>query len=178
MPTSIIYNGSVTFYGKWSLVVLAKNAVFQERVRIAGSLASDGPIAGVAGTSVAAIDGNAWQAFMEWSSDGGATWHPSRIHRLPGVTPTAGLIVTLNADDNTPALGDGDFNDLIVQLTYLNRQVNPLGPSLPPYSFTLPPGAFRPRPPGGVHGGDRGCECTCTCRPAKRKPKPACRCRH
>jgi hypothetical protein len=164
----ITYNGNVTFYGKWSLTVIGVHAAFQERVRIAGSEGSDGPVAGVVGDTIAAINGTVWEAFMEWSSDGGANWFPSRIHRTPGVTPADGLIVTLNADDNTPALGDGDFNDLIVQFTYLNREINPVGP--PPYSFTLPPSSFRPQPPGTRCR----CECICTCRPTKRSKRCQC----
>jgi len=150
---------SVTFYGKWSLKVIAKNADFGERVRIAGSAASDGIVAGIAGQSVAAIDGSAWQADMQWSSDG-ANWFPSRIRRIPTVTTAEGLIVTLFADDNTPEIGDGDFNDLIVQFTYLNRDVNPSAPAAPPYSFTVPPGSVRPQRPPHEPG---HCNCVCTC---------------
>ncbi len=170
-----VYNGSVAFYGKWSLIVTGLNASFAERVRIAGSLASDGAVAGKVGTTVAAIDGSSWQAFMEWSSDGGATWHPSRIHRNPGVNPTDGFIINLNADDNTPALGDGDFNDLVVQFKYLNPEINPPAPVPPPYGFTVPPASFRPPPPGGGLGLPRcSCECVCTCRPAKRLKRSRC----
>lgn len=164
----------ITFYGKWSLLVIAKNAAFDERVSIAGSAGSDGPVAGVAGQTVAAIDGTAWQADMEWSSDGGASWYPSRIRRIPGVTAADGLIVTLYADDNTPDQGDGDFNDLIVQFIYLNRQVNPVGPGVPPYSFTLPQTSFWPQRGGGGKPSPCGCECICTCRP--RRPKRSCKC--
>jgi hypothetical protein len=128
-------------------------------------------VAGVVGESVAAIDGSVWDAYMEWSSDGGANWFPSRIHRTPGVTPANGLIVTLNADDNTPTLGDGDFNDLIVQFTYLNRQVNPIGPAQPPYSFTLPPTSFWPPRPGNGDSGSCCCEWDCTRCRAKRSKR-------
>lgn len=164
----------VTFYGSWSLVVIGKNAAFEERVRIAGSTGSDGPVAGVVGQSVAEIDGASWQADMEWSSDGGANWYPSRVHRIPGVTSADGLIVTLYADDNTPEKGDGDFNDLIVQFVYLNRQVNPVG-TVPPYSYTLPPSSFWPGRGGNRGSGRCRCECVCTCRPKKR-PKRPCSC--
>ena len=153
----------VTFYGKWSLNVVAKNAAFQERVRIAGSAGSDGVVAGIAGQGIAAIDGSAWEAIMEWSSDG-TNWFPSRVHRIPGVTATEGLIVTLYADDNTEALGDGDFNDLIVQFVYLNPVVNPVG-GTPPFSYTMPQSSFWPP---RVHPRPRcECECVCTCRSAK-----------
>jgi hypothetical protein len=165
----------VTFYGKWSLLVTGKNAAFQERLRISGSAGSDGIVAGAVGQGVAAIDGGAWDADMEWSSDG-VNWFPSRVHRIPGVTAADGLIVTLRADDNTPELGDGDFNDLVVELVYLNREVNPLGPGAPPYSYTVPPDSFWPQRPGrGVRGGC-GCRRECNCRPAK-PARRGCGCR-
>ncbi len=108
LPTAypITYNGDVTFYGKWSLTVVGKSSSLEERVRIAGSLGSDGTVAGVVGNSVAEIDGSAWQAYMESSSDGGVTWYPSLIHRNPSVIPAEGLVVTLNADDSTPVLAN------------------------------------------------------------------------
>jgi hypothetical protein len=164
---TITYNGDVTFYGKWSLTVISKSASFQERVRISGSLASDGPVAGIAGQQVAAIDGASWDAYMEWSSDNGVTWYPSRIHRLPGVTPQNGFVVQLRADDNFPNLADNDFNDLVVQFIYLNPQVNPAPDYPPPFSFTLPAGSFYPQSPAPKEPEHCCCCCgkrRCTCR--------------
>jgi hypothetical protein len=166
---------SVTFYGDWSLVIVSKNAAFDERVRIAGSAGSDGVVNGVTGQAVASIDGTSWQAFMEWSSDGGANWYPSRIRRIPSVTSADGLIVTLYADDNTPDKGDGDYNDLIAQFVCLNRKVNPLGPGVSPYSFTVPKGSFWPPRGSGKLPGSCGCECVCTCRKPKAR-KRRCNC--
>ena len=154
---------SITFYGKWSLKVLSTSAFFMERAHIRGSNASDGVILGVAGQGIAEIDGTAWTVDMEWSSDGGANWHPSRMRRLPLIAPGEGLYITLGADDNTPEAGDNDYNDLVIHLVYLNRKVNPLGPDEPPYHFTLPPGSFwPPREPGGGGGStDQSCCCCC-----------------
>lgn len=155
----------VAFYGKWSLVIVSKDADFQERVRIVGSSGSDGVINGVAGQGVASIDGASWQAFMEWSSDGGTNWFPSRMRRTPSVTAADGLIVTLGADDNTQELGDGDFNDLVAQFVYLNREINPVGPGPSSYSFTAPATSFWPARPGGKPV--CSCQCVCTCQKAK-----------
>jgi hypothetical protein len=166
---------SVTFYGEWSLVIVSKNAAFEERVRIAGSAGSDGVVNGVAGQGIPDIKGSSWQAFMEWSSDGGANWYPSRIKRIPSVTSAEGLIITLFADDNFPGQGDGDYNDLIAQFVYLNRNVNPLGPGPSPYNFTLPKSSFWPPLGPGPRPDACECECICTCRKPKR-PKRRCRC--
>jgi hypothetical protein len=135
----------VTFYGKWSLDVVGNVNEFQERVRIVGSLHSDGIVAGTVGTQVAEIDGTSYDIFMERSGDGGATWQANLIQRIPSVTPQDGLIVTLYADDSVVAPQDSDF---IVKFKYLNTQVNPPGLSTPPFGFTLPPSSFvPPRPP-------------------------------
>jgi hypothetical protein len=143
----------VTFYGKWSLDVVGNVGEFDQRVRIVGSVASDGSVSGAVGTQVAAIDGNGWNAFLERSSDGGATWQPNLIQRIPSVTQQDGLIVTLYGDDSVVAPQD---SDVTVQFVYLNLLVNPPGPQ-PPYSFTLPPGQFWPMPP------PKPCPCCCKC---------------
>ncbi len=83
---------SIIFYGSWSLTVLSSSAVDLERAVIAGSVASDGILNGVAGNTIPRIDGVAWTMDMQWSSDGGSSWYPSRIRRLPASSPTDGLI--------------------------------------------------------------------------------------
>jgi hypothetical protein len=127
-----------TFFGNWSLLILSKDAAFAERVTIAGSDNSDGSIDGVAGQTLAEIRGDEWTAEMEWSSDGGVTWHPSAIRRTMSVTDTDGVIVTLGADDNEPAARDGDFNDLVSVFAYLDPEVNPPGPVGGGFDFTIP----------------------------------------
>ena len=129
----------VTFYGKWSLEVVRNLHLFEERVRIVGSLASDGTVDGAVGTQVAAIDGTSWDIFMEERRILGV-WEPQLIFRIPSVTPQDGLIVTLYS---VPPQ-DGIF---AVKFKYLNTQVNPPGPSTPPFGFTLPPSSFRPPGP-------------------------------
>jgi hypothetical protein len=134
----------VTFYGKWSLEVVGNVNEFEERMRIVGFLGGGSlatTVDGTVGTKVAAIDAPSWDVFMERSGDGGATWLPNLIQRIPSVTPQDGLIVTLYADDSVVAPENSDF---IVKFKYLNTQVNPPGPSTPPFAFTLPPSSFRP----------------------------------
>ncbi|HMG52823.1 MAG TPA: hypothetical protein VK601_05070, partial [Kofleriaceae bacterium] len=132
----------IPFYGKWSMTVVGKNADFLQRVLIEESLASDGAVPGVVGQSVAEIDGERWLVLVESSGTNGATWQASRIKRVPGVISPNGLIVTIYSDDVVPGGSDGDFDDLILQFTYLNPEVNP--PGATPYPFTLPVDSFRP----------------------------------
>jgi hypothetical protein len=127
-----------TFFGTWSLLIQSKDAAFAERVTISGSENSDGSIDGIAGQFIPEILGDEWTAEMEWSGDGGATWHPSAIRRTMAVTDADGIVITLGADDNEPAARDGDFNDLVAVFTYLDPSVNPVGPPGGGFDFSIP----------------------------------------
>ncbi len=135
-----------TFYGPWSLLVLSKDAAFEERVTVSGSAGGDGSFPGTPGLSLGQITGEEWTIELEWSSDGGATWHPSAVRRTIDVTASDGLVTSLGADDNEPALRDGDFNDLVVSLKYLDPERNPAGPSKK-FDFTFPREWLRERGP-------------------------------
>jgi hypothetical protein len=140
-----------TFYGKWSLDVTANVGEFAQRVRIQGSLNTDGNLTAAIGAQIAAIDGAAWEVYLERSSDGGATWQENLVQRSPTVTLQNGLTVALYGDDSVVPPQD---SDVTVQFVYLNLEVNPK-PIPPPFNFTLPPGSFRPQLP------PRRCECCC-----------------
>jgi hypothetical protein len=154
-----------TFYGQWSLEVVGNVDEFMQRVRIVGSIASDGIVAGAVGMQVAAIDGDGWNVFLERSSDNGATWQTNLIQRVPSVTFPDGLIVTLFGDDDIVLPQDSDVS---VKFVYLNQQVNPPRPFQPPVPFTLPPSQFRPPLPPRVC--PCCCQCPCGCHHPK-KPK-------
>jgi hypothetical protein len=158
---------TVPFYGSWSLLVVEKEAAFEERASILGPPGVNQILAGVVGDGVARVgaDGDVWGIEMEWSSDGGANWYPSRVRRTPSVVPGKGLIVTLFADDNTPQLADGDFNDLIIECVYLNPVINPPGVGTRPPELTAPPGSYLPKPPRMPTKGGGQCCCTCECAP-------------
>jgi hypothetical protein len=118
------------------------------------------------------IDGAAWNIFLERSEDGGATWLPNIVQRIPSVTPQSGLIVTLYGDDSVVAPQDSDVS---VQFVYLNPQVNPPGPVPdPPYHFTLPPDKFWPWPPALPC--PSCCVIPCNCLAAKPRRRRGCRC--
>jgi hypothetical protein len=156
-----------TFYGKWSLEVIGNVGEFDQRMRIVGSIASDGIVAGTIGTTVPQIDGAGWNVFMERSADGGVTWQTNLVQRIPSVVPPVGLIVTLYGDDDiVPPLD----SDITVRFVYLNPQVNP--PGVPPYNYTLPPGQFRPKRPPKVC--PCCCQCECKCMRPVRKPRSPC----
>ena len=126
-----------TFYGPWSLTVIAQEGDYRQTFTIQRSDNSNGSFAGTVGAAVARIDGAQWSVNLEWSSDNGVTWHDSEIRRKDEVTAADGLVVTLGADDNLPNLRDHDFNDLVVFLKCLDPDVNPPQPASR-YDFTIP----------------------------------------
>ncbi len=161
------------FYGKWSMTVTAKNSARKQRVMIESLAGIENTVDGLVGQSIAEINFPQWYVLI-LSTEGGPGANASRIRRVPGVISPDGLIATLYSDDVPAGGADGDFNDLIVQFTYLNPEVNP--PGVPPYEFTVPSGSFRPTRPGR----DKPrctCECACSCGPQKRsRRKRGCGC--
>jgi hypothetical protein len=151
---------SFTFFGNWSLDVTSNDQAFSQRVQIQNSANADGVLAAYVGAQIASIDGSEWQILLERSSDGGATWQHNQILRTIAVTPQNGLTVTLYGDDSDSLVPGVDTN-VIVELVYLNQQINP-HPAVPPYNFTLPSGSFWPQRPANP------CECCgkprCCCR--------------
>jgi hypothetical protein len=153
-----------TFYNNWSLTVttVALPSGVETRVLIAGSQASDGTYPGVVGEQIASINGNSWQVTLQSSNDGGASWGDGVTLRNPSVTQQNGIIVTLTLlfeviQDARP--------EFVVQLVYLNQQVNPQSPAQPQPVFTLPAGSFWPKLPGREA---QACCCCCG--------KPMCGC--
>lgn len=148
-----------TFYGKWSLQVIGNVGEFGQRVRIQGSTNADGTLDAAIGAQIAEIDGAAWNVWLERTSDGGASWQDNIVQLIPTVTPQNGLTFTLYGDD---AIVPAAASDVAVQFVYLNPKINP-HPSPPGFSFTLPPGQFRPPRPLPL------CECCsrapCICPP-------------
>src|SRR5262249_4018256 len=128
---------SETLYGTWSIRVLSKDADFDERFTIAGSAASDGSYPGTPGTAVT-VSGTRGVLTMEWNDRAGSGWQPSATRRSAAFTVEGGLVLTLGADDNTPAARDFDYNDMVLECRYLDPALNPLTPAVNPYDFSVP----------------------------------------
>ena len=147
------------FYGKWSMKVIGKNAAREQRIVIESTSGIEQTLTNVAvGQSIAAIDFPQWWTLI-MSSEGGPSSTASHIRRVPGVIDPDGLIITLYSDDvASGGVIDDDFDDLVVQFTYLNPEVNPAG--VPRHPFIMPPGKVRPPRPGRDKPRNK-CECVC-----------------
>ena len=153
------------FYGKWSMKVTAKNSARKQKMLIESPQGIEKTLDDVTvGQSLADIDFPLWYVVI-LASSGGSSSNASRIRRVPGVVTPEGLVNTLYSDDIDGAGGDEDYNDLIVQFTYQDPEVNP--PGVPHYPYLLPPNRIRPERPGRTPP-RHSCKCECSCR------KPSC----
>ena len=126
------------FFGNWNVQVLHKDAWFDERFVVTGSDTADGAYMGIPGAGPGPVTGGEWIISMEWNDNAGSGWRPSDIRRTADYTIADGLVVFLGADDNYPALRDGDYNDMIVVCRNLDPSLQPLHPLTNPYDFSLP----------------------------------------
>jgi hypothetical protein len=101
------------FAGRWKLTVVAKNAGFAHRLRIAGATTGSGAYPSTPGT-VAVASGPAWTLFLEWNDGAGSGWRESAVARADGYASPLIRTVELRADDNFESERDNDFDDLIV----------------------------------------------------------------
>ena len=128
---------ALTFYGKWIVEVVSKDAAFDERFVISGAMVGTGIHAGVVGTSVQ-VEGSNWQIAFEWNNPEVPGWHPSDERKLSAdFLLDQGLTVTIGVDDNSPAVRDHDYNDVVVRLRNIDSPLNPFVPivNLPDFTY-------------------------------------------
>ncbi len=135
---------ALTFYGKWIVEVVSKDAAFDERFVISGAAVGNGVHSGVVGTSIQ-VQGPKWQNAFEWNNPGVPGWHPSDERKLSAdFLLDKGLVVTIGVDDNFPASRDHDYNDLIVRLRNIDPSLDPFVPIVNLPDFTYKRHGYRP----------------------------------
>src|ERR1051325_194962 len=107
------------FRGRWRLLCTGKNAGFDERFRVTGADSGNGTYDGVPGVTVD-VSGANWTVTLEWNDNQGSGWQESAVQRVGGFLNPIVQTQDLRADDNFPALRDGDFDDLIVRAEQLD----------------------------------------------------------
>jgi hypothetical protein len=128
---------SFDFYGHWIVEVVARDAAFDQRILITGNSGSNGTYSGTVGTAFH-VSGSKWALSCEWNDNAGSGWLPSDLKETSAVyLDNKGFIVTIGVDDNLIQSRDGDFNDVVVALRYLDPIVDAINPILPPYDFTI-----------------------------------------
>lgn len=102
-----------TLNGKWTLRAIEKEAGWEQRVLISGSLAHDGGHVMVVGTEVQHVQGDEFTVTLQAFNPGANLWIDSLEQESYEWDEQIGLTLEIKADDNPP-LGDHDFNDLVV----------------------------------------------------------------
>ena len=125
-------------YGKWQITVIGRDAAFEQRFQISGTLSGDGVYDGVPGNAVLADGDGFWMLDFQWNDNAGSGWQQSDA-RMVGIEATLqrGLIKFIGIDDNLPEFRDGDYNDLVVECLYLDPlSTNSTLQSPPDFSYT------------------------------------------
>lgn len=155
--------GPAIFHGKSTLTVQSVAPGEQlQRLRVANSTSHDGTYPAQPGETIAEIDGEEWGIALEHGDPGETEeYMPVQIQRTPGVLPGKGLVVTLATNNQVVGAppSAAPFSDVVVQLVYLNPEVNPSGLETPPYEFTLPNSGFWPKKPPPVCAPCCCCHC-------------------
>ena len=103
---------SVTIQGDWKVKVTLKNAGFDQRFIVSGSIASNGVYPGTVGTRVEA-DGANWTIRIQNRSSASNPWVDSDM-RIGPETPS-GISVIRVVESNDQG-NDQDFDDLVLEL--------------------------------------------------------------
>lgn len=124
-----------TFFGPWSVDVVALNAGYAQQLVVSGSNSADGAYPATPGFHVD-VDGDRWTLDLEWNDGAGSGWRASDVRKRAEYTIGAGLVITLGADDNFDAVRDYDYDDVTVALRSLDPEVDPPATD-PPLEFTI-----------------------------------------
>jgi hypothetical protein len=130
-----------TFHGTWAVQTLSRKAKYEQFV-IAGSDSSDGTYLNSPGALVGPVSGPGWTVTFAWKYPNVGTWQPAAVKKSAFYRVDGGLVVVLGADYDDDQHRDGDYADLVVQLTCQEPALTPMQPAAPPLEFTAPPEVF------------------------------------
>lgn len=125
-------------YGPWNVTVLSKEAWFDQRFIITGSVNADGVYPGIPGTGPGLVTGDEWTVSFEWNDNTSSGWQPSDVRHFARYTVTEGFVVELGADDNYEQFRDRDYNDMVLTCVNQDPALTPLHPVTPFYDFSVP----------------------------------------
>jgi hypothetical protein len=108
--------------------VSRKQADFPQSFTVSGSDNADGLYVPVMGQPLSLqVKGAAWFIELQWfSGEAGTGWQKSDVRRSTKFVLEEGLKVNLGADDNTIALQDFDYDDMILTCISMDTEVYPM----------------------------------------------------
>lgn len=118
--------GREVLHGPWRVHVLRKDAAYNQRYIIEDSARMDGEYPADVGVNDLDVGGPQWSIRCEWSRpDSPGDWFPSDLRRLAWATTEQGLFLEIGVDDNHPDQRDGDFDDVVLQISNLEPSLHP-----------------------------------------------------
>lgn len=123
--------------GTWTLRATTKEAAWDQRVVIAGSTNADGAHPMVVGTVIPNVRGVDMEVTTQAFNPVAGQWLESFQIEVMSWHPAKGVVVTISADDRTNA-PDADFNDLIVECTSSDPELEPPRFDGPRLDLTIP----------------------------------------
>lgn len=104
----------MAYYGRWRVIILDKNAAYEQRVLVSGASEGDGAHAGIPGESFI-VDGETWN--LKIQHDDGSGWDDSVLYPEPLVVSGAHLHQIVSSEDRPEDPTDvQDRNDLIIRV--------------------------------------------------------------
>lgn len=136
---------AVTIQGDWSVKVTLKNAAFDQRFIVSGSIVSDGVYPGAIGTRIQA-GGATWMIRIQNRASASNPWVDSDM-RLGPETPSGISVIRVVESNDQGA--DQDFDDLVLEL---RKKQNPII-SIVQRPFAIDPRSLIMNPDGTFYGG-------------------------
>jgi hypothetical protein len=139
---------AVTIQGDWKVKVTVKNAAFDQRFIVSGSIVSDGVYPGTVGTRVEA-DGASWTIQIQNRSSASSPWVDSDMRTGPETPSGISVIRVVESNDQG---ADQDFDDLVLEL---RKKQNPII-AIAQRPFAIDPRSLIMNPDGIFYGGGGG----------------------
>lgn len=105
----------IVFRRRWQISFKSREAAYNQRFRISGSISSDGIYPGTAGTTVL-VDGDSWKLSIEHNN--GSGWKSSDIRLANPQQSGVTISYDVESEDIPQPDGGGDWNDLVLFAEY------------------------------------------------------------
>ncbi len=136
---------AITIQGDWKVKVTLKNAGFDQRFIVSGSVASDGVYPGIVGTRIEA-NGASWMIRIQNRSSSTSPWVDSDM-RIGPETPSGISVIRIVESNDQGA--DQDFDDLVLEL---RKKQDPII-AIVQRPFAIDPRSLIMNPDGIFYGG-------------------------
>ena len=133
-----------TLHGTWTITAIGKDAGWAQGLLVQGAAGQDGVHEMNVGDVLAPLQGEEIRITPQAFNPATQAWEESLQREVMSWDPVKGVVITIYADDSPP-VGDGDFNDLVVECVCEDEDLRP--PRRRPMDLTIPEQAMGHRWP-------------------------------